>query len=61
MPSLVLVLFTFLLQGQRGERDHATSQRGELRLATLTVVLPGLVSWDGVWREEQREEGVRAS
>lgn len=61
LPSLVLVLFAFLLEGQRGERNHATGQRGELRLSALTVVLPGLVRWDGVWGEEQREDGVRAS
>lgn len=52
LPSLPLVLLAIFLQGQQGERNHATGQRGELRLSAVAVVLPGFVSRDGVWREE---------
>lgn len=61
LPSLPLVLLAILFQGQQGERNHATSQRGELRLSALAVVLPGFVSRDGVWREEERNKEKRES
>ena len=54
LASVPLLVLAVLLQGQRGERNHATSKRGKLRLSTLTVILPGFVSWDGVWKEEDR-------
>ena len=61
MPSLFLVLRAFLLQGQRGERNHAPGQRGELCLSALVVVLPGFVGRDGVCREEERNKERRES
>lgn len=51
LAGLLLVLLgPLLVQGQRGQRDHAARQRGELRLAALAVVLPGFERGDGVWR-----------
>lgn len=54
LASLVLVLVPVLLQGQQGERDHAAGQRGELSLAALVIVLPGLEGRDGIWRMEDK-------
>lgn len=55
LSSLLLCLLAFLLQVQREERNHATGQRGELRLSALAVVLPGFVGRDGVWRDRDKE------
>lgn len=55
LPSLLFVLLALLVQRQRGERDHATSQWRELRLSALAVVLPGFVSWDGVWTGREKK------
>lgn len=54
LPFLPLLILAFLLQGQRGQGHHAAGQGGELRLAALAVVLPGLEGRDRVWREEER-------
>lgn len=55
LPSLTLLVLAFLLQGQRWERNHATSQGGELSLSALAVVLPGLEGRDWICREEERK------
>lgn len=60
LPTLLFVLLALLVQRQRGERDHATSQRGELRLSALAVVLPGFVSWDGVWTGREKKTDTEA-
>lgn len=59
LPSLPIVLLPVLLQGQQGERDHATGQRGELSLSALAVVLPGFEGRDGIWRERRESNQER--
>lgn len=48
LPSLAVLLLPVLFEGKQGERNHATGQRGQLRLSAVAVVLPGFVGRDGI-------------